>query len=194
VRAVAELAATAVRQVPRGQVFDLGQNVNGWVRLRMALDAHVAEPVRGVTRLEGLCGPSGRDDLVDLPGRQRRGEKRQVHVQVLGGDVAAHLDRLAVGQGDRGPGRAEVPQPHPAVDVLAEVEHLTARNLAHGGGRELGHRAHRRRRRGDEVGVAVAGDGDRLPAGHVEARFAPPFWPATQVGRLPGDQVGRVDV
>jgi alpha-L-rhamnosidase len=34
VRAVAELAATAVRQVPRGQVFDLGQNVNGWVRLR----------------------------------------------------------------------------------------------------------------------------------------------------------------
>jgi alpha-L-rhamnosidase len=34
VRAMAELTATAVRRVPRGQVFDLGQNVNGWVRLR----------------------------------------------------------------------------------------------------------------------------------------------------------------
>jgi alpha-L-rhamnosidase len=34
VRAVAELAAVTVRRVPRGQVFDLGQNINGWVRLR----------------------------------------------------------------------------------------------------------------------------------------------------------------
>jgi alpha-L-rhamnosidase len=34
VRAVAELTAVTVRRVPRGQVFDLGQNVNGWVRLR----------------------------------------------------------------------------------------------------------------------------------------------------------------
>ena len=34
VRAVQELAAVAVRRVPRGQVFDLGQNISGWVRLR----------------------------------------------------------------------------------------------------------------------------------------------------------------
>jgi alpha-L-rhamnosidase len=34
VRAVAELPAVSVRRVRRGQVFDLGQNVNGWVRLK----------------------------------------------------------------------------------------------------------------------------------------------------------------
>jgi alpha-L-rhamnosidase len=34
VRAVAELTPVSVRRVTRGQVFDLGQNINGWVRLR----------------------------------------------------------------------------------------------------------------------------------------------------------------
>ncbi len=34
VRAVQELVPVAVRQVADGQVFDLGQNINGWVRLR----------------------------------------------------------------------------------------------------------------------------------------------------------------
>jgi alpha-L-rhamnosidase len=34
VRAVAELAPLSVRRVASGQVFDLGQNINGWVRLR----------------------------------------------------------------------------------------------------------------------------------------------------------------
>ena len=34
VRAVQELPAVATWRVPGGQVFDLGQNVNGWVRLR----------------------------------------------------------------------------------------------------------------------------------------------------------------
>ena len=34
VRAVQELAAVSVRRVAGGQVFDLGQNINGWVRLR----------------------------------------------------------------------------------------------------------------------------------------------------------------
>ena len=29
-----ELAPVAVRRVASGQVFDLGQNINGWVRLR----------------------------------------------------------------------------------------------------------------------------------------------------------------
>ena len=33
VRAVAEVAPVSVRRVARGQVFDLGQNINGWVRL-----------------------------------------------------------------------------------------------------------------------------------------------------------------
>jgi alpha-L-rhamnosidase len=34
VRAVQELAPVSVRRVRAGQVFDLGQNINGWVRLR----------------------------------------------------------------------------------------------------------------------------------------------------------------
>ncbi len=34
VRAVQELVPVAVRSVARGQVFDLGQNINGWVRVR----------------------------------------------------------------------------------------------------------------------------------------------------------------
>ena len=34
VRAVEELVPVGVRRVARGQVFDLGQNINGWVRLR----------------------------------------------------------------------------------------------------------------------------------------------------------------
>jgi alpha-L-rhamnosidase len=34
VRAVQDVAPVAVRSVARGQVFDLGQNINGWVRLR----------------------------------------------------------------------------------------------------------------------------------------------------------------
>ncbi len=34
VRAVEELTPLSVRRVARGQVFDLGQNINGWVRLR----------------------------------------------------------------------------------------------------------------------------------------------------------------
>jgi alpha-L-rhamnosidase len=34
VRAVEELTPVVVRRVPKGQVFDLGQNINGWVRLR----------------------------------------------------------------------------------------------------------------------------------------------------------------
>jgi alpha-L-rhamnosidase len=34
VRAVQQLAPVSVRTVARGQVFDLGQNINGWARLR----------------------------------------------------------------------------------------------------------------------------------------------------------------
>ena len=33
VRAVGEIEPVSVRRVARGHVFDLGQNINGWVRL-----------------------------------------------------------------------------------------------------------------------------------------------------------------
>ena len=50
--------------------------------------------------------------------------------QVLDGHVAVGAERLAVGEGERGAGRAEVGQPHPAVDVLAEVDDLDRRAAA----------------------------------------------------------------
>ena len=67
VRATAELAPVAVRPVPGGQVFDLGQNLNGWVRLRDLGPAGTA-----ITLTHGEAIDSGGDVttrhlVVDLP-------------------------------------------------------------------------------------------------------------------------------
>jgi alpha-L-rhamnosidase len=67
VRAVQELTPVAVRRVARGQVFDLGQNINGWVRLRDLGPAGTA-----VTLTHGEALDSGGDVTtehleVDLP-------------------------------------------------------------------------------------------------------------------------------
>ena len=43
-------------------------------------------------------GHAGRDDLVDLAGRQRLGQERHGGPQVLGGQVAVGVEPLAVGQ------------------------------------------------------------------------------------------------
>ena len=55
VRAVEELRPVSVTTVPGGQVFDLGQNVNGWVRLR---DLGPAGTELTLTHAEAL-GPDG---------------------------------------------------------------------------------------------------------------------------------------
>ena len=64
------------------------------------------------------------------PGRQRLREERQVGPQVVGGDVAVGSEPLAVGEGERRAGRAEVGQPDPAVDVLARGRRPAARRRA----------------------------------------------------------------
>ena len=105
----------------------------------MALDTHVAKAVGRVSGLERLARPTGRDNVVHLTRWQRAVDEWEVDVQVRGGDVAGRIDRLAVGQRDRGPGLPELPQPDPAVDVLAEIEHLSTGHATHAGRRQLLH-------------------------------------------------------
>ncbi|MGA8722196.1 MAG: glycoside hydrolase family 78 protein [Solirubrobacteraceae bacterium] len=67
VRAVSEVAPVSVRRVARGQVFDLGQNINGWVRL-----ANLGPPGTCLTLTHGeavdVAGDVTTDHLdVDLP-------------------------------------------------------------------------------------------------------------------------------
>ena len=169
-------------QIPRGKLIG------------MPFDAHVAEAMRRVPGLEVLPRPSRRDDPVDLAGRQRLGDERQVDVEVRRGDVALGVDGFAVSQGDLGAARPEVVQPYPAVDVLTQVEHLPRGHPADRHRCELLHRPNRGRRRGDEVAVAVLRARDRGPACVVEPGVAPAIDPAPLIDGLPGDQVGRLDV
>ena len=67
VRAVSEIEPVSVRRVARGQVFDLGQNINGWVRL-----ANLGPPGTSLTLTHGeavdVAGDVTTDHLdVDLP-------------------------------------------------------------------------------------------------------------------------------
>jgi alpha-L-rhamnosidase len=67
VRAVSEIEPVSVRRVARGQVFDLGQNINGWVRL-----ANLGPPGTALTLTHGeavdVAGDVTTDHLdVDLP-------------------------------------------------------------------------------------------------------------------------------
>lgn len=109
---------------PQVGVDDHTAQVVGGQLAGMTLDADVAEAVRGVPRFEGLAGPAGRDDPVDLAGRQRLGQERHVHAEVIRRHIAVGAQGLAVREGEAGAHRTEVGQPHPAVDVLAEVEDL----------------------------------------------------------------------
>ena len=132
---------------------------------------------------------------VDLAGRQRVRQERQVRTQVIGGDVAVRTQPLGVGQGDHGARRAQVGQPDPAVDVLAKIDDLPARSRARSTatGDDLLHPAHRRRGRVDQA----AGPGPRAPgrtrcpAGRVVAGPVPAAGQPAEVDVLAGDQVGR---
>ena len=160
----------------------------------MPLDAHVLEAVRGVARLEHVPRPTRRHNPVDLTGGQRLGDERQIHVEVVGGDIARDVNRFPVSQGQTSPRRPEIGQAHPPVDVLAQIENLPAGHPADGHGRHLADRTHRRRRRGHEPSVAVVGDRHRIPAGVVEAWLTPAGDHTPQVDRLARDQIGDVDV
>jgi len=97
-------------------------------------------------------------------------------------------------QGQNRSRRPEVPQSNPAVDVLAEVEHLPAGHPASRHWPELVDRAHWRRRRGHEFGRAAVGYDDRIPAGVVEVRLGPAVRHAPQIDRLAGDEISCLDL
>jgi hypothetical protein len=128
----------------------------------------------------------GHDD-VDLAGAQRRGEERRVRAQVLHRHIAVGRQRLAVGEGDLRTLRSQRRQPDPAVDVLAEVDHVdTAPYLGHGDRAQLPDRSHRWSRRPDEGVVPELADDD------VRPRWLGSQQPAVLVLTL--DEVGLGDV
>ena len=152
----------------------------------VALDAHVAEAVRGEARLEHVSVHAGRDHPVDLARAQRLRQERHVGRQVVRGDVTVRTERLGMGQHQLGPLRAELGEPDPSVDVLAEVDHVdTGAQLGHRHGAQLLDRTDRRRGRDDERVVAAVADLHRRPG-------RPPEQPAVLVLAL--DQVRERDV
>ena len=104
-------------------------------------DLDVAEPVDRVAGLELLARLARPHDVVDLA------ERQAVELEVRGRDPAVVVEGLAVAQLELGAGGAQVRQPEPAVDVLAEVDHLTpVTDLGHSGRVELLHPTHGRGR------------------------------------------------
>ena len=55
---------------------------------RVALDTDVPEAVGRQAWLEHVTACARRDDAVDLAGRERLGQEREVDEQMIGGDVA----------------------------------------------------------------------------------------------------------
>ena len=76
--------------------------------VRMALDTDVPEAVRRQARLEHITGYTRRDDAVDLTGRERLGEEREVDAEMVGRHVAVGTEPLAVRQRELRAHRTEV--------------------------------------------------------------------------------------
>ena len=164
-------------------------------RAGVALDPDVLEAVGGEPRVEHVALAAGRDHGVDLAGAERLGQERHRRPQVLHGHVAVRAQRLAVGERDLGARVAEVRQPDPAVDVLAEVDEVHAgTQLGDRDRADLLHRPHRRGRRADQRVVPALADGDRLPVRGVVPRRGPALLQQPAVLALSLDQVGGQDV
>ena len=175
-------------------VHDHAGDVIGAERAGLTLDPDVPEAMRGEARLEHVA-VTRRDDLVDLAERQPLGEDRQVDVQVRGGQIPVGVEPLAVRQRHRAARGPQLSQPHPAAEVLPEVDHegVPAAHRPHGGRPDLLHPAHRGSDRPDDGDVDVAGNSlapRSVVKGHVvHARLQP-----SAVLSLAADQVGRGDV
>ena len=74
----------------------------------MAFDSDVLEPVGGVSGLEDVSLPPGGGDAVDLADVEGAAVHEVRSVQVVLGHVAGGVQRLAVGERERGSLRAEV--------------------------------------------------------------------------------------
>ena len=145
-------------------------DVVGRERPGVALDAGELEPVGGVSRLEHLARRAGRDHVVGHAHRLRCPGEVESRIEVVLRHVTGGVDHLAVHHGQLGPLRSEISQSQPAVDVLAQVDHVAVRRqTGDRDGPQLLHPAGRRCRRACQVGVAVVGDRD----GHPSAGLGP---------------------
>ena len=91
----------------------------------MALDPHVLESVGGVPRFEHFAVTTRRHHAIDLSDRERGAAGEVAAGEVVLRDIAGGIERLAVHERQLRAGRAEVGEPYPPVDVLAEVDDLT---------------------------------------------------------------------
>ena len=90
--------------------------------VRVALDADIPEAVGGSPRLEYLARDAGRGHLVHLARRQRLREERPAARCSVVTSPRHRAARRASGCASCRPDRGS--QPDPAVDVLAEIDHL----------------------------------------------------------------------
>jgi len=129
----------------------------------MAFDTGVAEPVAGVAGLERTA-IAGRGNPVLL------GQAELTEAEVIEGDIALGVERLAVGDAELGTGRTDVVKSQPAVDVLAEVDHL-AISVESGDRRrrQLLGSSGRRRGRDRQPVDPVIGDDDRSPRTRLDS-------------------------
>ncbi len=99
-----------------------GADVTGGEEARQAFDLDVAESVGGVPRLEDVTGPAGGNDLVNLACRQEVAGGEIEGPEVFGADHALAVEGFPMRQNQAGVPGAKGGQPHPAVEVLAEVD------------------------------------------------------------------------
>ena len=93
----------------------------------MTLDAHELEAVRRVPRFERRARAVGHHSI-DLPEREWRLRDEVHRSDVVLGDIAVRVERFAVGQGELGADRSGIGDADPAVDVLAEIDHVATRS------------------------------------------------------------------
>ena len=138
------------------------------------IDANVLEPLGAVSWLEDLGRVATRGHLVDLERHRPFDLGRRGEGDVVLRDITVLVQPLAVGEGRRGARGAEVAQPDPPVDVLADVDDPPpGRDLPHRRRLQLLDPPHRWCGRGGELVVTVILDPDGLPAepGVPPARF-----------------------
>lgn len=118
----------------------------------------------GVAGFEHLAGEARRDDPVDLPQGHGFPGREVERRQVVLGDVTNLVERLTMGKDEIGAPLTEVRQPHPSVDVLAQVHHLAVGGrLGNGDRADLLNPPGGGRWRRSQAIEAMIGDRNRLP-------------------------------
>ena len=118
----AVVAATEPARPTEIRVHDDPTQIVGGQSSRMVLETDVPEPMGRVTRLEYLVHVPRRRNLVDL--ERATGRVVPLVEEICLRDIPRAVKALSVDQGDMAACGSDVGQPHPTVDVLAEIGHL----------------------------------------------------------------------